>query len=208
VTNADQHWRNLDLIILGATLAGALGAAAVLGGLALQGQLAAGAGAALVYAATLVASTLASFLYNTFHDFARRTLLRRVDHAAIFLLIAGTYTPLGLVGLARENGQLLVVAVWALALLGVGLKFVLGRRWDALFILVYVLIGWLALLDIAGLVRALAPTTLTLVAAGGIAFSCGALIHWRAVGAWAAPAWHALVLGGCAAHYAAILSIL
>jgi hemolysin III len=208
VPGMGQRWRDLDMVILGATLAAALGGAAALAALALQRQLGTGAGAALIYAATLVASTLASFLYHAFHQSPQRAWLRRLDHAAIFLLIAGTYTPVGLVGLADGNGKPLVIAVWTLALLGACLKLVVGRRWDAIFVLVYVLIGWLALFDVVGLVRALAPGILALLAAGGLAFSFGALIHWRAAGAWATPCWHSLVLAGCAVHYGAILSIL
>src|SRR4051812_7826325 len=111
--------------------------------------------AALVYGTTLVVSSLFSFLYHTLETARRRRLLRLLDHAAIFLLIAGTYTPFAAVALGQTVGGPLLAWVWTLALLGIALKVVLRESYDRVFVLIYLGIGWVFVVALDDIVHAM-----------------------------------------------------
>jgi hemolysin III len=164
--------------------------------------------AALVYGATLVASSLCSFLYHTLEKARRRRILRLLDHAAIFLLIAGTYTPFGVVALGGTVGGRLLASVWTLALLGIALKLVLRDGYDRVFVFVYLAIGWVFVIALDDVVRALPPGALALLVAGGAAYTTGALIYFRDIGRWTDPVWHGFVLLGATTHFLAIVAVL
>ncbi len=116
-----------------------------------------------------------------YHRLARRPVvlrvLRRFDHANIFLLIAGTYTPVTILCLPLDRAVLLLTLVWGGALLGVGvhLFWASAPRW--LYVPLYLLLGWTALMDVVDLVRA-APATMALVLAGGLLYTAGAIVYW------------------------------
>jgi hemolysin III len=164
--------------------------------------------AALVYGATLVVSSVCSFLYHTLETARRRRLLRLLDHAAIFLLIAGTYTPFAAVALGQTVGGPLLVWVWTLALLGIALKFVLHEEYDRVFVLVYLAIGWVFVAALDEILRSMPAGAIALLAAGGIAYTVGALIYFRDIGRWTDPVWHAFVLVGTTTHFLAVLAVL
>ena len=195
--------RRVNQVVLAATLILAVPAAAALIFAAASEREVA---AAAIYGASLVACAFFSFAYHLSDGSRLRPLLRRLDHSAIFLLIAGTYTPFAIV-LGEDRGFILVGAVWILAFIGMILKLAVGARWHGFFVVAYLALGWLALVDLANLVRALTPGTLMLLAAGGAAFSIGALVHWRNRSDWSEPVWHALVLVGCATHFAAVARV-
>lgn len=118
-----------------------------------------------------------SALYHRF-DWAPRTkmILKRIDHANIFLLIAGTYTPLAVLALPPTQGTLLLVLVWSGALLGIGFRvfWIAAPRW--LYVPLYLLLGWAAVMYLGPLLEA-SPTMMVLVLVGGLCYSAGAVIY-------------------------------
>ena len=200
--------RQVNQAIVGATLAFSAVGLAILLVLApgLRGRSA--VAATLVYGASLLACSLCSFLYNTLVKVRWRGLLRLLDHGAIFLLIAGTYTPFAAIVLHGSIGASLLTWVWTLALLGIALKLILRQRYDRLFVFVYLGIGWLFIVALDDVVRVLDPAALLLLAVGGAAYTIGALIYFRDIGRWTDPIWHGLVLLGAATHYLAVVAVL
>ena len=161
----------------------------------------------LAYGASLFCCCTISLLYeiNRRHPF--RQLLRLLDHSAIFLLIAGTYTPFAISGIAGPFGFSLLGWVWGLALVGIMLRVLLGDRYEKLFVLLYLALGWLFMLALPSLVASTPSLPLTLLGLGGVAFSAGAIFYWRYAGSWADAIWHGFVLAGISLHFVAILSL-
>lgn len=162
--------------------------------------------AAIVYGLTLAASAVVSLVYNTGFKTNKTSLWRFADHICIFLLIAGTYTPLSL--LAPKNGVgFLLAPIWAMAAIGIGLKLWLRLRHERWFILFYLAMGWMVMFGIHQLVTSFSATVLTLIAVGGFAFSAGVIFYaldarWR----WGGAIWHSAVLVGTATHFVAIFN--
>jgi hemolysin III len=198
--------RQVNRAVLAATVAFAAGGAAALVPLALGLRSEGSAIAFLVYGATLVACALCSFLYNTLERAKRRHVLRTLDHACIFLFIAGTYTPFAAIALQRWGTGLLVL-VWSLAALGVVLKLRLDAQWDRPFVWIYLALGWIFVVGFEELWRALDATALALLLGGGLAYTLGAVIYHRGIGHWTDPLWHSLVLAGTAAHFFAVIEL-
>jgi hemolysin III len=197
--------RRVNRAVLTATLAFGVAALALLAALALVGRDAAFAAASLVYGTSLVLCALCSFLYNMLETAKRRDLLRRLDHAAIFLLIAGTYTPFA-AGIHGLFGISLLAWVWALALAGILLKLRAGRAFDRGFIALYLALGWLVLT--AGReIASLPALPLAFLAAGGLAYTVGAVIYARDIGRWTDPVWHGFVLAGNVTHFLAVVAL-
>jgi hemolysin III len=199
--------RQVNRAILAATLAFGAAAAVALPFI-VQDAPEPGAVSCLAYGATLLASCVCSFLYNTLEQARRRTLLRVLDHSAIFLLIAGTYTPFAVIALGKGWGPELLAAVWTLALFGIGLKLVLDASYDRSFVPFYLALGWICVFGFDQLLRTLDPEVFLLLLAGGLAYTVGALIYWRDVGRWTDPVWHGFVLVGVSTHFAAIVELL
>mgnify|MGYP001346270030 CR=1 FL=1 len=205
VTPAAGLARRVNRAVLTATLAfggWALLALALLTLWARRGSVA----ASLVYGVSLVACALCSFLYNMLERTRRRALLRWLDHAAIFLLIAGTYTPFAAAGLHGPFGGSLLAWVWALAGTGMALKLVLPRAHDRAFIAVYLALGWIFLWAADEVIRTIPALPLLLLAAGGLAYTVGAIIFARDIGRWTDPVWHSCVLAGIVAHFLAVVA--
>jgi hemolysin III len=162
----------------------------------------------IVYGATLVACSLCSYLYNTIEDTTRRSLYRSLDHAAIFLLIAGTYTPFAAHGVAGPFGVGLLTWIWALAGVGIVLKLALGTAYDRGFVVLYLAMGWLFLSALDQFTHGLTPLALGFLAIGGVAYTIGALVYARGIGSWTDPVWHGFVLTGIATHFCAVAALL
>lgn len=162
--------------------------------------------ASLVYGSSLVACALCSFLYNMLETARRRALLRYLDHAAIFLLIAGTYTPFAAIGIRGPFHGSLLTWVWALALMGVALKLFLSEAHDRAFVGLYLAIGWLFVSAGGDVVRLIPPLPLLFLALGGIAYTAGAVIFARGIGRWTDPVWHCCVLAGSVTHFVAVVA--
>lgn len=160
---------------------------------------------ASIFGATLVVLYAISTLYHSLRGGAKR-VLRKLDHCAIYLLIAGTYTPFTLVTLRGPWGWALFGVVWGLAVLGVVQELTLARgaRWSSLAI--YVVMGWLGLVAALPLWQALTPAGFTWLAAGGAAYTLGVAFflldeRWP----FMHGVWHLFVLAGSASHFVTVL---
>lgn len=158
-----------------------------------------------VFGTTLVLLYLASTLYHSIPLPRVKELLRMLDHAAIYLLIAGTYTPFCLVSLRGPWGWSLLGVVWGLALVGVASRAALSKRLPAVSVAVYVLMGWAVLVAAGPLRRQLPAGGLTLLFAGGVLYTAGlAFYGWRRL-PYHHAVWHAFVLAGSVLHFFAVL---
>ncbi len=157
-----------------------------------------------IFGATLVLLYTTSTLYHSFSAERVRLLLRKFDHAAIFLLIAGTYTPFVLVTLRGAWGWSLFGVVWGLAVVGVVLKFWFTGRFRVISTLVYILMGWLVMIAIKPLMAALPAGGLKLLVAGGLCYTGGAVFYlWKRL-PYHHAIWHLFVLSGSVCHWAAV----
>ncbi len=158
-----------------------------------------------VFGATLVLLYAASTLYHGIRHARAKRFLQRLDHAAIFLLIAGTYTPLGLVSLRGGLGWTLLGLVWSLALLGITLQVVVPAWARYLSVPLPLAMGWLAVIALEPLARSLHPDGLALLVAGGGAYTVGVVFYaWRRL-PFNHAVWHAFVMAGSACHFACII---
>jgi hemolysin III len=166
-----------------------------------------GAVAVGLYALGLLAMLGFSAAYNLWRPSRLRDWLRRFDHAAIFVMIAGTYSPLTFGHVAGAWAMRLGLAVWAVALLGVAMKLAYPHRFERLAIALYLALGWLGLLAIGPLMRTLPMATLILLLVGGVIYSAGVVFHlWRGL-RFQNAIWHGFVLAAAGCHYAAILLV-
>lgn len=161
-----------------------------------------------VYGASLVLLYLASTLYHSFQNPRLKRLFQIFDHAAIYLLIAGTYTPFLLVSLRGPWGWTLFVIIWGLALLGVGFKALFIHRFQVLSTLGYILMGWMGVIVIRQMLGTVPPGGLMWLAAGGAFYTAGVIfLAWRRI-PYNHTIWHFFVLGGSLCHYFAVMYLL
>ena len=158
-----------------------------------------------IYSLTLLLLYLTSTLYHSTRG-ATKDVLRKMDHCAIYLLIAGTYTPFTLVTLRATIGWTMFGVVWTLAVLGIAQELLYARRGRVLSLVIYVVMGWLAVVGIGPLIDALGRTGFAWLAAGGVSYTAGIVFyatdhkvrHGHGI-------WHLFVLAGSSCHYIAIL---
>ena len=163
--------------------------------------------AASVYGATLVLLYTTSTLYHAMPGARAKAVLRRCDHAAIYLLIAGTYTPFVLGPLRGAWGWSLFGVIWALAVIGVLYKAVFGVRVPRLSTVLYVAMGWLVIVAVVPLTRELPGSALAWLFGGGLLYTGGVVFYTRDQRIrFGHAVWHLFVLGGSAAHCWAVLS--
>jgi len=161
----------------------------------------------LIYTAGLLAMQVCSAAYNVFQASSRRDWLRRFDHAAIFAMIAGTYTPFT-VRLANGWATGLTVAIWMVAAAGMALKLLQPRRIEAISVGLYLALGWIGLLATGPFVAALDRRTLVLLAIGGMIYTAGVVFHlWRRL-PYQNAIWHGFVLVAAAIHYVAVIGVI
>jgi hemolysin III len=160
-----------------------------------------------VYGATLVLSYTASTVYHAIPGtFARaKWVLRVIDHSAIYLLIAGTYTPFCLVNLRGPWGWTLFGVVWGLAVLGIVFKATLLGRLKVVSVLFYLAMGWLVLIAARPLGRAMALGGIVLLVAGGLAYTVGVAFYAARRIPYHHAIWHFFVLAGSTLHFFAVL---
>ena len=157
-----------------------------------------------IFGAALVLLYSASTLYHSFESALARQRLQKLDHAAIFLLIAGTYTPFVLVTLRGPWGWSLFGVVWGFAIVGVTLKCWFAGRFRGVSTLVYLIMGWLVLIAIKPLLAALPAGGVKLLVAGGLCYTGGAAFYlWKRL-PYHHAIWHLFVLAGSACHWAAV----
>ena len=158
-----------------------------------------------IYSATLFVLYFASTLYHSFPGRAKK-VFRVIDHQAIYLLIAGTYTPIAVVALQSVGGWWLLGAVWAMAVIGMVLDAVrrTGPRIGS--VILYLAMGWFCVLAFDSLVVILPQVTLTWLVIGGVFYTSGIVFYildsWYP---WCHGIWHLFVLAGSVSHYIAIL---
>jgi hemolysin III len=160
-----------------------------------------------LYALGLLASFGFSAAYNMAAPGPRRAFLRRLDHAAIFLLIAGTYTPVMALALGGWLGFALLLFVWAGALAGGAIKLAAPQRFERTAIAAYLLLGWVGILATPALIQALSPGSLGLLLLGGLIYSLGVIAHVSTRLPYNTAIWHALVLVAAGCQYLAVLSL-
>lgn len=160
--------------------------------------------ACAIFGASLIFCYATSTLYHSIQIEKARRVLRTLDHSAIFLLIAGTYTPFMLVSLRGPWGWSLLVAIWALALAGIALRLLLRGRLHGLVVALYVLMGWVVV-ALEPMLERVATGGLVLLGAGGLAYTGGvAFYKWHRL-PYHHAIWHGFVLAGSTLHYFAVL---
>jgi hemolysin III len=163
-------------------------------------------GLIVVYLAGLLSMLGFSAAYNCWPAGRRKSILRRFDHAAIYWLIAATYTPFLLQIRHEAVAAAWLSTVWLTAAAGTALKFFYPGRFERLSVALYLLLGWSGVLAFGAVAAALRPMTLELIATGGIIYSAGLIFHcWNRL-RFHTAIWHCFVLGAAAVHYVAVLS--
>jgi len=164
------------------------------------------AGSVVIYVIGLLSMLGVSAAYNLWPVSPRKWLLRRLDHSAIYLLIAATYTPFLLQMKSGPVPVALLIVVWLTVAIGIALKLRWPGRFDRLSIVLYLVLGWSGLLAYAPVAEALRPLTLWLIAIGGALYSIGVVFHvWQRL-RFHTAIWHGFVLSAAGVHYAAVLS--
>ena len=158
----------------------------------------------MIYAVGLIGMLSASAAYHMAPPSRTKELLRRADHAMIFVMIAGSYTPFALNALQPPGGVVLCSAIWSLALVGIFIKLAFPRRFERLCLALYLGMGWAVLSMLHPLMARLPGTSAELLLAAGLVYSLGALIYTRHGLKYHTATWHALVLLGAALHLAAL----
>lgn len=157
-----------------------------------------------IFGATLVLLYTASTLYHSFRQPETKRLLRKFDHAGIFLLIAGTYTPFLLVSLRGPWGWSLFGVVWGLGIAGVVMKFWLAGRFKVLSTLIYLGMGWIVVIALQPMLEAVPAGGLWLLLAGGLCYTGGTVFYlWKRL-PYHHAVWHLFVLAGSICHWASI----
>ena len=160
-----------------------------------------------VYVAGLLAMLTCSALYHVLRAHPRRDWLRRLDHAAIFVMIAGTYTPVAALGLDRPWDLAVILTVWSVAAVGVVLKIIRPRAIEAASVALYLVQGWIGLLVLNQLWATVPPGVLIMILLGGLAYSGGVIFH-LSLRRYSRALWHGCVLVGATFHYVAIASLI
>lgn len=161
--------------------------------------------ALVLYVATLLAALGTSLAFNLAPVSRAKQVLARLDQAAIFLFIAGTYTPFLAAIAATPSGSLMMVLVWGASLVGIALKLTVPQRFGRLALLLYLAIGWSGVLVFQTLAATVPPTTLWLLLAGGLTYSAGITFHlWHKL-RFHNVLWHGFVVSGATLHLWAIL---
>lgn len=163
---------------------------------------------AAVFGTTLLLLYLASTLYHSARAPRVRARLKVLDHCAIFLLIAGTYTPFSIGVLRGGWGWSLFGVVWGLAVVGVVFKLFFTGRFRLVSTLAYLAMGWMVLLAAGPLVRALDPPALAWLVAGGVAYTAGTPFYQAARFRYAHAVWHLFVLAGSGCHTVALALVI
>ncbi len=160
-----------------------------------------------IYSVTLVTLYLASTLYHSVRDLRLKTIFKVLDHACIYLLIAGTYTPFLLVSLRGPWGWTLLGVIWGVALVGIIFKTFSAHRFRRFLVFGYLLMGWLGVIAGRELLVRVPAEGLLWLALGGVLYTVGVLFYaWRKL-PYGHAIWHLFVLGGSICHYLAVLSL-
>jgi len=158
---------------------------------------------AAVFGGSLILLYLCSTLYHALPGKRVKRVFKILDHSAIYILIAGTYTPFAIISLRGSWGWSLLAIIWTLAITGVVFKSVLVHRLRRLSTVIYVLMGWLALVAIRPLLQVLPWHGFVWLLAGGLAYTAG-VIFYSSRYRYSHAIWHLFVLAGSVCHYCAV----
>ncbi|MFN2123672.1 MAG: PAQR family membrane homeostasis protein TrhA [Candidatus Promineifilaceae bacterium] len=161
-----------------------------------------------VFGASLLILYLASTLYHAIQHRPAKRILRKFDHAAVYLLIAGTYTPFLLISLRGTIGVPLLIFIWAAAFVGVLWKLFFTGRYEVIATIIYILMGWMSIFAYRQMVTYIPPLGVALLIAGGIVYTLGVLFYALEKIPYNHAVWHLFVLGGSACHFAAVVTLL
>lgn len=161
-----------------------------------------------IYSASLILLYLVSTVYHAAPPGRAKEVLQSLDHMAVYLLIAGTYTPFLLARLGGVLGWSIFGVLWTLAAIGIGFKVFFTNRYDLASTVAYVLMGWIGLVAIVPLYQALPGSSFAFVLAGGVMYTVGAVFYrWEAL-----PhnhgIWHLFCLAGSVLHFIAVFHLL
>jgi hemolysin III len=158
-----------------------------------------------IFGTTLVLLYAASTLYHATPGSRAKNVFQRFDHAAIFLLIAGTYTPFALVSLRGSWGWTLLALVWGLAILGIVLQVTVPSWAKRISVPLYLVMGWLGVVAAEPLARSVHPDGLTLLILGGVTYTLGVIFYaWRRL-PYNHAVWHVFVMAGSVCHFSCVL---
>ncbi len=161
---------------------------------------------ALVFCVSLLLLYVASTLYHAIPHPVAKARLKVFDHCAIYVLIAGTYTPFTLIGLRGAWGWSMFAVIWSLAVAGVVFKLFFTGRFKLASTLIYIAMGWLVMVAIVPMTRALDAWALGWLIAGGIAYTAGTFFYMSRRIRYAHAIWHSFVIGGSTCHFLAVAS--
>ncbi len=157
-----------------------------------------------IYGSSLLLMFLASTIYHAVTNYRLKQAFKLFDHSAIYLLIAGTYTPYLLISIGGWLGITATSVIWTIAAAGVIFKCFAGGRFPKLSVFTYLLMGWLAIFLIYPLYQALPGAGMWLLVAGGLCFSIGVLFYVAKKVKYTHAIWHMFVVAGCCCHYFSI----
>lgn len=158
-----------------------------------------------VYGLSLVILYAASTVYHSAVAPEHKKFLQIVDHCCIYLLIAGSYTPFGMVIAGGSLGRVLLAGIWTFAVVGITLKLIFGNRYPVLSVTSYLIMGWLGVFAVQPLFNALGGVPVALAVAGGIAYSLGVVFFpWKSIRHHHAI-FHVFVMAGSIFHYLAVV---
>ena len=160
--------------------------------------------AAIVYGVSLVLLYLASTLYHSFSRQHVKSVLKVFDHAAIYILIAGNYTPFTLIPLHGKFGWSIFALVWGLALVGIIFKIFFVKRFKYFSTICYLLMGWMAVLMVKPLLAVLPAAAIYWLVAGGILYTIGTVFYLDKQIPYNHAVWHLFVIGGSVSHFISI----
>lgn len=154
-----------------------------------------------IYGVSLALMFLSSSLYHALSKTSYAKTLRTIDHIAIYLLIAGSYTPFLLLGVGSTTAKIGLAIVWAVGILGIVFKLIWGSKYPKLSVATYAIMGWLALFLIYPIYQSLSGVGFTLLVAGGLAYSAGIPLYMLKSRHYTHALWHVCVLAGAACHF-------
>jgi hemolysin III len=157
-----------------------------------------------VYAFSMILLFSSSAIYHFSNDIIKRAWYKKLDHTAIYYLIAGTYTPFLSIAIPTPKAHYLLIALWVIAAIGTLFKLVLIHRFQKASLIAYLLMGWLAVLVMDDMQRYLSTEALTYLIVGGLAYTIGALFYALKHVKYTHAIWHIFVLIGAGSHFLAI----
>jgi hemolysin III len=158
----------------------------------------------IIYGVSIILLFAASTFYHAIPHHGAKQVLRVVDHSAIYLLIAGTYTPFTLLVIGDRLGTVIMAIVWSLAVAGIIFKIFFVGRFQIVSLITYLGMGWLGLLAAFEIANNLPPTGIALLLGGGIAYSVGTIFFKVKAIPFNHAIWHLFVLAGCILHFLSV----